>query len=75
MGPKAENLAPYSPYGDQRDGSARKLDGELLTVGRHTLTAASYSERSQGGDELGTLQVSFPITQANQAPEFGVGGL
>ena len=31
----------------------------------------AYSERALGGDKLGTLEVSFTVTQANRAPEFG----
>ena len=71
VGPKTENLAPYSLYGDHRSGAARHLDGESLPAGSYTLTATAYSERQLGGDELGTLEVSFTVTKANSAPEFG----
>ena len=65
---KTENIAPYSLYGD---GGANALDGEALPAGSYTLTATAYADGNQGGDELGTLQVSFTVTQANRAPAFG----
>ena len=65
---RTENVAPYSLYGD---GGANALDGESLPAGSYTLTATAYSESRLGGDELGTLEVSFTITKANSAPEFG----
>ena len=70
VGPKTENLVPYSLYGDHQSGATRHLDGEPLPAGSYTITATAYSERRLGGDELGTLEVSFTIT-ANRAPEFG----
>ena len=71
VGPRTENLAPYSLYGDHRSGATRHLDGESLPVGSYTITATAYSERQLGGDELGTLEVSFTVSRANSAPEFG----
>ena len=71
VGPRTENLAPYSLYGDHRSGAARHLDGESLPAGSYTLTATAYAESSLGGDELGTLEVSFTIAQTNRAPAFG----
>ncbi len=71
VGPKTENLAPYSLYGDHRSGATRRLDGESLPAGSYTLTATAYAESSLGGDELGTLEVSFTIAQTNRAPVFG----
>ena len=65
---RTENIAPYSLYGD---GGANALSGQSLPVGSYTLTATAYSERQLGGDQLGTLAVSFTVTQANRAPEFG----
>ena len=69
--PRTENLAPYSLYGDHVDGATRHLDGESLPAGSYTLTATAYAESSLGGDELGTLEVSFTIAQTNRAPVFG----
>ena len=71
VGPKTENLAPYSLYGDHRSGAARHLDGESLPAGSYTLTATAYAESGLGGDELGTLEVSFTVSRANSAPAFG----
>ena len=71
VGPRTENLAPYSLYGDHRSGATRRLDGESLPAGSYTLTATAYAESSLGGDELGTLEVSFTIAQTNRAPVFG----
>ncbi len=71
VGPRTENLAPYSLYGDHRSGATRHLDGESLPAGSYTLTATAYAESSLGGDELGTLEVSFTIAQTNRAPVFG----
>ena len=65
---RTENVAPYSLYGD---GGAGALDGGSLPAGSYTLTATAYAERNLGGDELGTLEVSFTIARANSAPEFG----
>ena len=71
VGPRTENLAPYSLYGDHRSGAARHLDGESLPAGSYTLTATAYANSNLGGDELGTLEVSFTIAQTNRAPVFG----
>ena len=68
VGPRTENLAPYSLYGD---GGADALDGESLPAGSYTLTATAYAESRLGGDELGTLEVSFTVSRANRAPVFG----
>ena len=68
VGPRTENLAPYSLYGD---GGADALDGEPLPAGSYTLTATAYAESRLGGDELGTLEVSFTVSRANRAPTFG----
>ena len=70
VGPKTENLAPYSLYGDHRSGATRHLAGESLPAGSYTLTARAYANSNLGGDELGTLEVSFTITRPNSAPEF-----
>ena len=56
-----EGIAPYSLYGD---GGAGALNGESLPEGNYTLTANAYSERSLGGDLLGTLTVSFTVKGA-----------
>ena len=68
---RTENVAPYSLYGD---GGANALSGESLPVGSYTLTATAYSDSDLGGDELGTLEVSFTVTapsETNNAPQFG----
>ena len=56
-----EGIAPYSLYGD---GGAGALNGESLPEGNYTLTANAYSEKSLGGDLLGTLTVSFTVKSA-----------
>ena len=58
---KTENLAPYSLYGDNGEDALR---GEALPEGSYTLSATAYSDSNLGGDELGTLEVSFIVTQA-----------
>ena len=62
---QTENITPYSLYGD----SGGNLSGESLPVGEYTLTATAYSEARLGGDLLGTLKVSFSVTEtATQQP-------
>ena len=62
---QTENIAPYSLYGD----SGGNLSGESLPVGEYTLTATAYSEARLGGNVLGTLKVSFTVTEtATQQP-------
>ena len=56
---QTENIAPYSLYGD----SGGNLSGESLPVGEYTLTATAYSEARLGGNVLGTLKVSFSVTE------------
>ena len=58
---RTENWAPYTLYGDQGDSD---LNGESLPVGSYTLTATAYSEGRLGGDEIGTLTVSFTVVAA-----------
>ena len=59
---RTENAAPYSLYGD---GGANALHGRALPAGGYTPTATAYSGSNRGGDELGTLEVSFTITAGN----------
>ncbi len=62
---QTENITPYSLYGD----SGGNLSGESLPVGEYTLTATAYSEARLGGNVLGTLKVSFSVTEtATQQP-------
>ncbi len=61
---RTESYAPYSLHGDTYQGAASKLYGRALPPGDYTLTATAYSERSRGGNQLGTLQTSFTITTA-----------
>ena len=69
---QTENIAPYSLYGD----SGGNLSGESLPVGEYTLTATAYSEARLGGDLLGTLKVSFSVTEtATQQPNSPATGL
>ena len=68
---RTENTAPYSLYGDSYEGDESDLHGQSLPAGSYTLTATAYSESAAGGDELGSLEVSFTVTQANRAPAFG----
>ena len=56
---QTENTTPYSLYGD----SGGNLSGESLPVGEYTLTATAYSEARLGGNVLGTLKVSFSVTE------------
>ena len=65
---RTESAAPYSLYGD---GGANALRGGSLPAGSYTLTATAYAESGRAGDQLGTLEVSFTVTQANRAPAFG----
>ena len=60
---QTENLSPYSLYGD--DGT--DLNGEGLPAGSYTLRATAYPEGSLGGGELGTLEVSFTISDSSPA--------
>ena len=69
---QTENIAPYSLYGD----SGGNLSGESLPVGEYTLTATAYSEARLGGNVLGTLEVSFSVTEtATQQPNTPATGL
>ena len=65
---RTESVTPYSLYGD---GGEDALNGESLPAGSYSLTATAYSESGLAGDKLGSLEVSFTVTQANRAPEFG----
>ena len=62
VGPRTENSAPYSLYGDHWTDGVNSLHGGTLPAGSYTLTATAYSKRAGGGDELGTLEVSFTVT-------------
>ena len=62
---QTENVAPYSLYGD---GGANALTGGTLPVGGYELEATAYSQKNKDGDELGTLSVSFTVTEAAPAP-------
>ena len=69
---QTENITPYSLYGD----SGGNLSGESLPVGEYTLTATAYSEARLGGNVLGTLKVSFSVTEtATQQPNTPATGL
>ncbi len=66
---RTENTAPYALAGDYR-GDYRSW---TPTVGRHTLTATPYSERSGGGTSGSALSISFTVTEGptgsvNQPP-------
>ena len=57
-----ESKAPYSLYGDRKDGGGgRLLNGGSLPAGEYTLTATAHAERSGGGSTLGTRSVSFRV--------------
>ena len=62
---RTENVAPYSLYGD---GGANALTGGTLPVGSYELEATAYSEGQGGGDELGTLSVSFTVAAHTPTP-------
>ena len=62
---RTEGVAPYSLYGD---GGANDLTGGTLPVGSYNLEATAYSQKNKGGDELGTLSVSFTVTEAAATP-------
>ncbi len=55
---RTENLAPYSLYGDDMQGT---LYGGTLPAGTYTLSATAYAERRASGSTLGTLSVSFEV--------------
>ena len=55
-----ENMAPYSLYGDYRNGrDVRDLRGGPLPPGPYTITATAYSKKRGTGTVVGTLAVSF----------------
>ena len=62
---QTESVAPYSLYGD---GGANALTGGTLPVGSYDLQATAYSAGNKGGDELGTLSVSFTVTETATTP-------
>ena len=62
---RTENVAPYSLYGD---GGANALTGGTLPVGSYELKATAYSQKNKGGDELGTLSVSFTVAEHDPTP-------
>ena len=62
---QTEGIAPYSLYGD---GGESALSGGTLPVGSYDLQATAYSQGNRGGDELGTLAVSFTVTEAGATP-------
>ena len=62
---KTENLAPYSLYGDS-DGN---LNGQALPTGQYTLKTTAYAEPRLEGAVLGTLEVSFTVTETSAEEE------
>ena len=57
-----ENIAPYSLYGDYRNGrDVRDLRGGPLPPGPYTITATAYSKKRGTGTVVGTLAVSFEV--------------
>ena len=62
---QTENVPPYSLYGD---AGANDLTGEALPVGSYDLEATAYSQKNKGGNEMGTLEVSFTVTEATPTP-------
>ena len=60
---QTENYVPYSLYGDDNDG----LHGEGLPSGAYTLRATAYSGGNLSGDDLGTLETSFTVTDSPAA--------
>ena len=61
---RTENLAPYSLYGDGKDGvGGLALHGSSLPAGSYTLSATAYAERRASGATLGTRAVSFEVLE------------
>ncbi len=69
---QTENLAPYSLYGDYRNGAARWLFGGALPEGEYVLRAVAYSQRRLSGEVLGVLEVAFSVSAAEAAEPVGV---
>ena len=61
-GPNTENLAPYSLHGDNNNPDDLQLRGQALPEGDYTLTATAYAKPGLAGVNLGTLEVSFAVT-------------
>ena len=62
-GGKEEWVPPYSLYGDEGEGN---LTGENLPAGAYELKATAYDA---DGDVLGTLKVSFTVTEGQPAQQ------
>ena len=60
---KEEGVFPYSLYGDEGEGN---LTGENLPAGAYELKATAYDD---DGDVLGTLKVSFTVTEGQPAQQ------
>ena len=58
-----DNAAPFSLYGDE-DGT---VAGAGLPAGSYTLKATAYAEADGGGAALGTLEVSFTVSESAPA--------
>ncbi len=67
-GPVTDNSAPYSLHGDSGDGDMR-LSGRPLPAGEYTLTATAWSQTRLRGWKMGTLEISFTVTEDPDAPE------
>ncbi len=67
VGPKTENWAPYSLYGDYASGGARRLNGGALPQGEYLLRAVAYSGRRLSGEMLGVLEAAFSVSLAEAA--------
>ncbi len=66
---QVENYAPYSLYGDYRNGAARWLSGGALPEGEYVLRAVAYSGRRLSGVVLGVLEVAFSVSGARPGEE------
>ncbi len=69
---QVENYAPYSLYGDYRNGAARWLSGGALPEGEYVLRAVAYSGRRLSGVVLGVLEVSFTVSVSGEEAVSGV---
>ena len=65
VAPKTENLVPYWLYGDSNAGERSELNGDALPIGNYALCATAYEDSNLGGDVLGTLEVSFTVTDGS----------
>ncbi|MEM6498095.1 MAG: hypothetical protein AAF709_15410, partial [Pseudomonadota bacterium] len=60
---QTENIQPYALFGDK----SGDFNGDTLPAGSHILSATLFSGKNGSGDNLGTSEISFDVTDSTPA--------